>query len=389
MHRLHSERGLALALAIFAVVVVGVIVAGALFVGTQENQLGRNSLRQQEAFHAAEAAVEELALAWDPATYNALAVGGSVSADGRSGTGRGWYRRTVQRLNTMLFLVRADGFSRDSAARQRIGMLMRLQPLQFNINAALKTQGEVWLGGSSQVSGRDRAPAGWPGCPDTVSALPGVRLPDASMLRTRACAPAGNPPNYPCIQGLPTDVVADTSISSGSLTKVGDIAFDSLRQFANKVVYASATPQVKPSATNGTCDYGQPYNWGEPYPAGSNPPTPPPVVPECFNYFPIIWVEGNLSANGVRGQGVLIVNGNLAVQGGFEFYGPVLVRGTLSTEGTGGHFTGGVIAANVNLEKSDVLGNASISYSRCTLFRATTTSSSAVPLRDRNWMNLY
>ena len=96
-----------------------------------------------------------------------------------------------------------------------------------------------------------------------------------------------------------------------------------------------------------------------------------------------------LTINGVQGQGVLLVNGNLNVQGGFEFYGPVLVKGTLSTQGTGGHFQGGVIAANVNLDQNTVLGNAVINYSSCALAKALQNSAPAAPLRSRSWANLY
>ena len=44
------------------------------------------------------------------------------------------------------------------------------------------------------------------------------------------------------------------------------------------------------------------------------------------------------SAN--QGQGVLVINGSLSVQGGFEFYGPVIVRKSLKTTGTGNFSNG-------------------------------------------------
>jgi len=80
---------------------------------------------------------------------------------------------------------------------------------------------------------------------------------------------------------------------------------------------------------------------------------------------------------------VLVVDGDLDVQGGFEFYGPVIVKGRLSTQGTGGHFNGGLIAANINLDQNDVLGNAVIAV------RALQNTAAAAPLRSRSWANLY
>ena len=57
------------------------------------------------------------------------------------------------------------------------------------------------------------------------------------------------------------------------------------------------------------------------------------------------------------------MEGDLSVQGGAEFYGPVIVKGSLKTAGTGGHFNGGVLAANVDLEQSSFLGNGVVNFS--------------------------
>ena len=73
----------------------------------------------------------------------------------------------------------------------------------------------------------------------------------------------------------------------------------------------------------------------------------------------------------------------------FEFFGPVIVRGRLKTQGTGGHFTGGVIAANVDLDQNSILGDAVISYSSCAVVRALRNSAPAALFRERSWANLY
>ncbi len=49
---LRDERGMALAVAIFALVVVGALVAGAFFAGTQEQRVGENQRRVQTSFGA-------------------------------------------------------------------------------------------------------------------------------------------------------------------------------------------------------------------------------------------------------------------------------------------------------------------------------------------------
>src|SRR5437899_99241 len=67
---LRDERGMALAVAIFAMVVVGALVAGAFFAGTQEQRVGENQRRVQTSFGVAEAGAQERVLSWDPSTMN-------------------------------------------------------------------------------------------------------------------------------------------------------------------------------------------------------------------------------------------------------------------------------------------------------------------------------
>jgi len=84
------------------------------------------------------------------------------------------------------------------------------------------------------------------------------------------------------------------------------------------------------------------------------------------------------------------VEGDLTLKGGFEFYGPVIVRGTVLTEGTGGHFKGGLIAANISLTTSTVLGDAMVQYSSCAVDRAVLNSAltQVRPLDRRSFVDL-
>jgi len=132
------------------------------------------------------------------------------------------------------------------------------------------------------------------------------------------------------------------------------------------------------------CNSGITDNWGT------------PLKPDgvCGTYFPIIYAEGDLEiAANEMGQGVLLVEGDLDISGTHIFYGPVIIRGTLwaSGGGTGGHFYGGVVAANVVLESSRITGNAVIEYSSCAVTRAILNNPNltrARPLEDRSWVDL-
>jgi hypothetical protein len=370
--RIQNTRGVALPMAIFALVVVGVLVGASFFIGRQEQAVGRNTVRLQQAFSAAEAGAQLQVANWDPSLFNTLEVDSQTTYAGAL-SGTGWYRGSIRRLNTLLFLVTSEGFSRDSTARQRVGMLVRLRPVEINVAAALETQGQVRVGGSSQIDGNDNTPAGWVDCPPLGPPLPGIRLPDADDISTSGCGGE----SLTCVDGDPK-VEEDPNINDSTLTTYGDASFDDWKALATKVI-TGGTRKIEPSLTGGACNKADPNNWGSPL---------APLLP-CGSYFPIVWVEGNLNINGVQGQGVLLVNGDLDVQGGFEFYGPVLVKGTLNTQGTGGHFNGGVIAANVDLDQNDILGNAVVTYSSCAVTRALQNSAPGAPLRSRSWANLY
>lgn len=67
------------------------------------------------------------------------------------------------------------------------------------------------------------------------------------------------------------------------------------------------------------------------------------------------------------------------------------MKGTLSTAGTGGHVQGGVIAANVDLDTSTVLGNALVQFSSCAVTRAVLNNDDLTrmrPLAQRSWVDL-
>lgn len=369
-NRIENSRGVALPLAIFALVVIGVLVGASFYIGRQEQSVGRNTVRLQQAFAAAEGGMQTRLANWDPPTLNALAIGDSA-AFGGSIAGSGWYRGNVRRLNDLLFLLRSEGFSTDSTARQHLGLLVRLRPIEIDIGAALKTQGATKIGGSSYIDGNDHLPPGWTGCPALEPPLPGILLPDSTDITTAGCG------GLVCVAGAPK-VLENPAINTDSLTTFGDADIDDLRALATKII-PGGNRKIEPSVSGGVCNKADLNNWGSPLdPTGA-----------CGGYFPIVWSDGDLNINQVQGQGVLIVDGDLAVQGGFEFYGPVIVKGSLKTMGTGGHFNGGVIAANISLEQNDILGNAVISYSSCAVMRALRNTAAAAPLRSRSWANLY
>ena len=96
--------------------------------------------------------------------------------------------------------------------------------------------------------------------------------------------------------------------------------------------------------------------------------------------------------NGDQGQGILLVDGDLEIQGAYQFYGIVLIRGSLKTAGGGStdaHFWGAVMAANVDLELNTLTGNATLNYSKCAITEALERTGAVSLARSRSWIQLF
>jgi len=302
-----------------------------------------------------------------------MAVGDSVVVAGTSPGGSGSYDGVVKRLNDNLFIVSSAGTDRNSAARQRVGAFVRLRTIDMDIRAALTTQGPTAVGGTSQISGMDEDPSGWSGCPPD-SDLAGIRLPVLSDLDA-----GGTCRDYRCIDGAPS-VDEDSSVGDSTFFQYGDMSWQELVALANKRLTDFNYQQILPSfRPDGACDLSDIRNWGDPW----NPAS------RCGGYFPIIYTPGSLILGTGQGQGILLVEGDLTINGGFEFYGVVIVRGALSTAGQGGHFNGAVMAANVNLDNNSVLGDALVQYSQCAKAKALTNAAPGSQLRSRGWLYSY
>ena len=380
-----DERGMALAVAIFAMVVAGALIAAAFFAGNQEQRAGQNSLRVHQAFGVGEAAVNEVARNWNTGVYNRLKIYPADSflfTTTATGGGTGSYDGVIRKLNSQLYLVDVTGRDRASAsgavfgggARQRLGWLMRVRLLEVGIGGALTTQGSIKLSGNAYVDGRDHIPTGWSvaNCDttgDTTKA--GVRSRDSVITQSGGGSHlAGNPP-----------FLKDTTVNPSSFEQFGDVNYATLAAGA-QIQLSGGNYKTRPSVSGTVCDRGDATNWGD----GMNPTAP------CADWFPIIHITGDATLNGDQGQGILLVDGDLSVQGSYEFYGIVIVKGSLKTAGGGAteaHFWGAVMAENVDLELNTLSGNATLNYSKCAVTQALNMTGIVAPERSRGWTQLY
>jgi hypothetical protein len=176
-------------------------------------------------------------------------------------------------------------------------------------------------------------------------------------------------------------VVNDPSVNNNTFTVFGGATYAQLA--------ARATINIPPGnyttdavVTNGVCDNTVLTNWGD----GMNPGS------ACASYFPIVHVTGSVTLNNVQGQGILLVDGDLDVQGSYQFFGIVVVQGDLKTSGGGStdaHFWGGVMAKNADLSVQNLSGKATLNFSSCSINAVLQATSPISMMRSRGWVQLY
>lgn len=379
---LRDERGMALAVAIFALVVVGAMIAGAFFAGTQEQRVGENQRRVHTSFGIAEAGAQERVLSWDPPTMNRVKQYPETSMaipDTAAPGGTGRYSGTSYRMGPNVFLIDVTGLDSRSyggslagggGARQRVGLIARIAPIEFGIRASLTTQGGVSVGGNAEINGADQNPDDWTSCDPPGPPQAGVRDNGGAVDTSGAATVTGSPP-----------VVNDPTITNSTFTTFGGSTYAQLAARA-QIQHPGGNINTAPRVVNGLCDKTDINNWGDPH----NPTAP------CGNYFPIIHVVGDLTINNEQGQGILLIDGNLTVNGSWDFYGIVIIQGDLRTAGGGtadAHFWGGVMARNADLSTQNLSGHATLNFSRCSILAALQAQSPISPMRQRGWVQLY
>jgi len=384
MHVRRNEGGIALAVAIVALAIVGALVAAAMFAGTQEQRVGENARRMQESFGVAELGAGEVVRSWNITSYNTMldypldSVAVAASATPNK---TGSYHGYVYKMNGNVYLVDVTGRDTASAtgaiagggARQRIGVLTKIIPLQFRASGALVSQGKLRISDIT-IDGYDSVPHGWTNCGPPSAGVPGIHVDSGSNVGSKAAVVVGNPPS-----------VANNLAQDSTFTNFVTETYATLSARANIVYNGAWAPSPHPIVTNGKCDQSVNTNWGD----ALNPNAP------CGNYFPVIHVIGDLHIfNGVQGQGILLVDGKVDIAGAFAWAGILIAGDNLKTGGgIGGSptFQGTVLSADKTgmKSKADTLEASNIQYSSCAITRAIQGTSTTRLMRSRGWVQLF
>jgi hypothetical protein len=180
----------------------------------------------------------------------------------------------------------------------------------------------------------------------------------------------GNPP-----------VWNDPAINDSSFQNFGGATYAQMAARAT-ITIPGGNYSTAPVVAGGVCNTAVLTNWGD----GINPTSP------CGSYFPIIHATGSITLNNTQGQGILLVDGDLNVQGSYQFFGIVVIQGDLKTAGGGSteaHFWGGVMSKNANLDVQNLSGKATLNFSSCSIQAALQATSMIAMMRSRGWVQLF
>jgi hypothetical protein len=368
-----SERGVALLAALGAIVLIGVIIAGGLFSVTQDSRISDNALRQSRATSTAELGLNRIVDQWNLA-YNQRLTGDTIKRS-YTASGGGVANVVVTRLNGPFFWVVSEGLSGATRstflARRRYGLLLRLDTPQMNFLGAITTQGTTSIGGNVTINGNDAAPASWTSC------APGANVAGAAISPTTAVNPNGSA----TLNGNPSVLTTPAAADTNTYFNYGNTNYASLADSADPW-YPGGTHLngIAPVTAGATCRK-DPANWGEPnHTLPANP---------CETYFPIIHARGDLKVSNGRGQGILLVDGDLELASDFTFTGAVIVRRALKMSG-GSKIVGAIMAATASVDENVTLGgNTSILYSSCALLAALSANAFPKAARQRGWVDVF
>ncbi len=333
----HVRAGVLLPTVLAVMVIIGFAASAALFMGRQERRTS-GTIRLETTAAAAADEARVLALGQLSSRAAGLLPGQSIvervigSSPGVTVVAR--LTRLGEAEFALAFVVAAQDSSGMSARRQSSVVLRRGVP-HLDFPAALTITG-TGTAPPGIADGGDRTPDGWP-CPAEHVDVADVEHP------------------------LPQ------SRDSAELHRLRERA--TVRLAPGAWMHMPA-----PIVRGGECATEQPGNWGDLVRTGP-----------CGSYFPIVHAEGDLSVTGGSGQGVLIVDGNLSIEGGFEFSGAIIVVGDLRFGAGGGQLRGGVRAARVVDAGMGTDSYPSIVRASCALRAALLGTAEIVPVRDRAW----
>lgn len=372
------RRGAALLVTLIAVIVLGLLSTGAVMASMQEFRAGRNSLVEQRAFAVAEFGLNREIANWDRSRNLPPPVGRAIGVTDSSKVyvAQGDSARVfITRLTPNTFWVvsvgRANIGNGQLEAQRQTHVLVRLAYPSITPGGVIVTAGNIDVKGSADITGVNTNPTGWPQCASIAG-----RDTFAIAYAPNKTATIQKPQNV--IGGIYKDAAA---ADSNTYVRYGTETWNTLAANAD-ITIGGGTWQPEPTGTATECTYSN-TNWGEPTrDAGA-------ILP-CKDYFPIIYSSSSLSLSHGRGQGILLVNGDIRLTGNFQWYGLIIARDDIIKGNGTFDLWGSVMSRNADVsDDNSITGNSSFKWSKCAVESATRGSAILTRVKERSWVQMF
>ena len=412
----HAETGSALIMNVLLTVVVGGLGAALLIQATTETRTNANYRGSLQAFYAAKSGLEEARARIPALSTNPLALPAAVgnvvyivqndnmapaSADDPyydaefvqefPDVDRGtpptattiqpsgnvlpyqWVRVTLKTEDSSLHDINRDGTLNPDTAVYYDGSSQNLtangKPVYTITSLAVTPDGSRSM---LQLEGSQPPPYGSDGA---LTSQDDVRLiGNFSVSGLDYCGQSG--PVY----GVKTTEDIDVSGNAGTITGLTGPSPNTSGTYENATAsydIVTLINTLKPYATpiqqvDTTVTYSSSTNTysGSNATLGVPPPSPPP---EGSVGTPVItYASGNLrlTSSNSQGDGILIVDGDLEVNGGFYYYGLVIVRGIVAFTGGGSQYVniyGSIVSGSSITNSTSVGGGVNVQYDSCAI----------------------
>lgn len=387
MYHVQDRQGVALPVALLALVAVSIIVTSVLLSSATEVTLSVAHQDATRGLFRAEGAIEayvaqnQLSLA-GVTNQRYLPPGGSasdsvlvtVSVLGNVPNPDADFAGNPQ-FNDTTFSVAAAPLR---GGRQVVALIDKVfRPIRMTVEGGLVTGDTINLKGNTTVSDGSDSQI----CADTVGGKAIQTAPGAIVNTDGNVKIIGEQEQTPVER---TDLVQQMfGTDLKSLIARADIHFKRTTAVAGSTVFANdpitSDPAIKwPKVADKVTPQNTPYNWGCP----ADVFTSSTGATQCIldgdeTHRPIVAIDaegGTIDAQLSHGQGMLIIyNGNLKVAGNFTYKGVILVEGNFDIFATGGgssapKIEGAVIGVGTGSKvDNDLAGSPTIRYNRCAI----------------------
>lgn len=370
-----KERGVAFVLALLILLIVTIIGISAINSSIHEIFISSNKRASVQAFYVAEAGINEFIgrfrvdaanqiLDSDPTNPNWRVL--LAKYPGRGAERIGFVsndpdaipslqnqldfgvevRHKVDASNQVLqyggapvYLLKSYGFSNDGG--NKVIEVELIKSPDYDPPSALYSKGPIHIHGSSTyIDGNDAC--------GFISNKPGIIT---TTLDTPAITESGNP----TINGTPPRVTSSSNPSPKNLP------------LKEMVEYLKASAHYKYLYDEDQTLTGYSNDWGVPSSSGTNIPITY-TGPLNIIYFNMKGEKTLKLTGNSHGAGILLVEGNLEIHGGFTWYGIILATGVVRYMGGGEkNVTGGIISGGESMIEVDIGGNSGIIYCSATI----------------------